>query len=358
MFKIFNLNTMRNLCLFLVMLLMLGGCRNEGELFPQLDLENLYKIEDNFSDSVSKKVYEIYEQYGVTVVFNDTIGKVFVKTDIYGDSVFTYETVDPAWSFTGYSETDYSYSYMEDPDSRLKMLRVVQQFLDGCSKTLYPQVILLLDSYTTTTSNGQVTNYENGNFLVTYRSLLLCASADNTVLESLPESIMRTFIIQRINDYASELALYHRVSKDYIGKSWEAIGAVNLKEPITYWENDPWAGEFERTITTFIEGPLYNSASCLQDDWWGFRDYDVELVEIFRKAVRELIGTYGFVSQSEEGAANCPPADEEEDLKLFVREMLRYSREEFEALWGEQPLVMQKYEILYELLENELGVKL
>ncbi len=316
------------------------------------------RYKDNSSDSIQKRVYDIYKQYGVTVVFNDTLGKVFVKQDIQGDSVFTYETVDPAWGFTSYTDVDYYYTYLTDPDEKSKMLDVVEKFLGRCSKALYPQVILLLDSYYTESANGSVETYSNGGFKVTYRSLLLCNAREEDVLTSLPEEIMRTFIIQRISDYTLQLASFHRLSKDYIGKSWGTIGAVNLKEPITFEEMNMWGELEEYTITKFIEGPLYNSAACLQDDWWGFRSYAPDVVEKFRTAVRQLIGPFGFVSQSEKGAANCPPEDEEEDLKLFVREMLRFSKEDFEKLWGDYALVMQKYDILYDLLANELGVKL
>ena len=39
-------------------------------------------------------------------------------------------------------------------------------------------------------------------------------------------------------------------------------------------------------------------------------------------------------------------------------EMLRLSRDEFEELWGDCPLVMEKYEILYDIVANKLGVEL
>lgn len=348
---------MKNLFLLLIMLAAFVGCRKEGEILPQLQLENLYEIKNNSSDSIQKRVYDIYDRYGVTVVFNDTLGKVFVKQDIKGDSVFTYETVDPAWGFTGYANVDYYYTYLTDPDEQSKMLDVVEKFLNRCSKVLYPQVILLLDSYYTEASNGSVETFSDGGFLVTYRSLLLCNAQRPNVLASLPEDIMRTFIIQRISDYTLQLASFHRLSKDYIGKSWEAIGAVYLKEPITY-EEDGWWGPEVYTVTQFRDAPLYNTASCLQDDWWGLRDYDLDLVEKFRKAVRQLIGPYGFVSQTNKGAGNRPPEDEKDDLQLFVKEMLRFSKAEFKKLWGDSELVMQKYDILYDLLSNELGVKL
>lgn len=57
----------------------------------------------------------------------------------------------------------------------------------------------------------------------------------------------------------------------------------------------------------FLNAPLYSSCSCLQDDWWGLRKYDAELVEVFRNAVRQLIGPLGFVMQSAKRSCGCSP---------------------------------------------------
>ena len=86
-------------------------------------------------------------------------------------------------------------------------------------------------------------------------------------------------------------------------------------------------------------------------------DY-ADYVEDFRNAVRQLIGPFGFVMESAKSPIGAPPTDESDDLQVFVKEMLRFSQEEFETLWGDYPLVMQKYDILYDLLTNEFGVEL
>lgn len=52
------------------------------------------------------------------------------------------------------------------------------------------------------------------------------------------------------------------------------------------------------------------------------------------------------------------PRKNEIDLVLYITEMLRLSRDEFEELWGGCPLVMEKYEILYDIVVNKLGVEL
>lgn len=77
----------------------------------------------------------------------------------------------------------------------------------------------------------------------------------------------------------------------------------------------------------------------------------------FRAAVRAAIGQFGFVN-GDLFADVISPGKNETDLVLYITEMLRLSRDEFEELWGGCPLVMEKYEILYDIVANKLGVEL
>ena len=70
---------MRNSLLLLMVMFGLWCCQKEDSITPELKLENLYEVKNNALDSIQQRVYDIYEQYKVTVVFNDTIGKVFVN---------------------------------------------------------------------------------------------------------------------------------------------------------------------------------------------------------------------------------------------------------------------------------------
>lgn len=334
------------------------GCDKKDEVKPELKLENLYAMQDNASDSIQHKVYQIYKDYGVSVFFNDTVGKVFVKMDIKGDSVFHYELLDPAWTFTGYNELEYNYEYMIDPDEQSEFLSMLEVFLKKCSKTLYPFSVLVVNSYTTIDNRDKVEIYEEGSYGVFYK-LLLITGDKSTKLTDMPNELIRGIIEDRITDYKDLLSAFHRVSKDYRGvKDWATLGIKKLSIPIQFETVDPWGNPVTKVYEDFAPYPLYGETSCLNDNWWGFRDFTVEVVELCRKSVRAEIGKFGFVGQSLKSRVGAPPKDEEDDLKVFVKEVMRYSQKDFGVIWGNYPLVMQKYEILSGVIMDELGVEL
>ena len=77
---------MKHSILYILLVFLAVACQKESEITSSIGFENLYEIKDDPTDSIQHKRYEIYQTYGVPVYFNDTIGKVFVKTDINGDS--------------------------------------------------------------------------------------------------------------------------------------------------------------------------------------------------------------------------------------------------------------------------------
>lgn len=115
--------------------------------------------------------------------------------------------IDPAYSFTGYNNLDYEYSFLTDPAAQNQLLDVVEEYLGSCNKNLYPQVILLTNSYSKTDQRGTTDVIADGKFDVTYRSLLLSYTPDEEVLESLANEIMKTFY------YPANCRLFYGSSK-------------------------------------------------------------------------------------------------------------------------------------------------
>lgn len=59
---------MRNV-IYLVFAFLILGCGNEDELTSKIEIENLYGIQDDPSDPVKHRVFEMYSEYGIPVYF-------------------------------------------------------------------------------------------------------------------------------------------------------------------------------------------------------------------------------------------------------------------------------------------------
>jgi len=73
---------------------------------------------------------------------------------------------------------------------------------------------------------------------------------------------------------------------------------------------------------------------------------------------RSIAGRFGFVMGSVFGNGLFTPRDTKEDVELYVKVMLATQEETFRKQWGAYPLVMQKYEVLYKIITEKLGVEL
>ena len=163
---------MRNIFYCFLLAFFILGCRKEDSLEVQLELRDLYAITDNPNDSIQHRIWEIYDKYHVPVYFNDTIAKEFMKIDVYGDTVWRYETVDMAWTFDGNEGRTYTYSYMTDPKEQMFALDIVEKLLTDASPTLYPYSIFIADSALAVNDNGR-TSWNGGAYSVGYKTLLM-----------------------------------------------------------------------------------------------------------------------------------------------------------------------------------------
>ena len=73
---------------------------------------------------------------------------------------------------------------------------------------------------------------------------------------------------------------------------------------------------------------------------------------------RGLVGTLGFVSYDPGYGSRFTPRNTDVDLELYLEEMMKYPRKQFLERWESSPLVIKKYEILYAIIRDELGVEL
>ena len=118
--------------------LLMIACSKESTLESRINLDELYVIQDDPDDPVKHRIYEIYETYGIPVYFNDTIGRIFLKTDVHGQPVYQYEKLDLAWGYDSYKKLEYHYQYITDPEKQLEVLTWIGQYLRDADKALFP----------------------------------------------------------------------------------------------------------------------------------------------------------------------------------------------------------------------------
>ena len=121
---------MKHIFIYLSLLIAvaLTSCQKEDDLSNEIDFSNIYAIADS-DDPVQHLRYQIFTDYGVSVYFNDTIGRYYVRNDINGNPYYRYETIDPSWAFYTNNSDDmsssdyiYKYYYVEGEDRQITCL--------------------------------------------------------------------------------------------------------------------------------------------------------------------------------------------------------------------------------------------
>ena len=338
---------------YIFLMISILGCQEESSLNSIIEYENIYAIEDDPSDPVKHRIYEIYKESGVPVYFNDTIEKVFIKEDVYGNPVYKYETLDLAWSFSSYSSLDHSFEYMTDPDEQLEALDIIEKYLALSSKALYPYNFFIVKSFTTEDQEGETKEYDNGVFGIYFRTVIVTGNWSDAVKEELPSGMLRGMVKNRITNYSDLLTEFFNVSKALWYKNSYVDIDKNFYEYLVSPNEFGWSNGWGDDLPP----NYYFSVGCFSDTWYAVDEFTPEGLENFRAAVRLKVGQFGFIS-SGRWLSTTTPDDTEQDLTAYINELLSISPEKFNELWGACPLVMKKYNILYDIVVNELGIDL
>ena len=303
---------------------LLLACQKEDGITPGTGFENLYTIQDDPNDSIQHKRYELYTTYGVPVFFNDTIGKVFVKTDVNGDSVFRYETLDLNWAFSGTNSGSVTYQVTQLSSAGVEQKEIISRYRN------------LMFSWINQINEEDMLEKAAG-----YRNEI---------------------VKLKVQNYSDELnAFNNMLDESLYDKNW---GEFYPDERIPYWRSSaslqiwfPWplVEEWEQDSSYRKEMMTYGNVT--NPNWpegvWTDEEFDN-----YALYCRGLVGTLGFVSYDPGYGSRFTPRNTDVDLELYLEEMMKYPRKQFLERWESSPLVIKKYEILYAIIRDELGVEL
>lgn len=341
-------------------LLLLAACSSEDPIVPGAAPANDFTIADNPDDPVQHARYELYREYGVPVYFNDTIAKRQKGTDLQGNPIYSYETVDLAWTFSTYTHNvKYSYQYITDAAEQLRALDYVRDYLKTVSKPMRPFSIMVADTLTVQSSN----KIEKPVYHVGYRTLVFAQVKDLTdpaERSTQIQSTINSMISDRVRANREVCARFSENAKE---KGWYYTEWSKLPNcpTITLWMGKSWIisvnGLYdEPPFTTYNNEDLIavlTQTSPAGTPW--VSDYD-EAIAIRKNMLAEM-ANYGFL-RGWKDTGRWTPRTDDEDREYYLQAMLHLGDGGFRQRYGAYKLVMEKYEPLYEFVTQQLGVNL
>lgn len=354
---------MKKIIYILALIFLTFSC--EKEIIEPSDetIINYFEIKnDNPDDPVEKARYEIYEKYGVPVFFNDTIAKVFVKMSPRGDSVFRYERVDMNWTYYGTTSTTYryEYTYCTTEAEKLKALDFARDYLEIVSKPLRP-FCFLATKFTTKielrSGMDMLGPYSRSGYEIGYRTLLLHNLNGVPVADYplLPAKAKKMMITNKLKNYKKELDEFESVSDSkWYGVFWE--------DPVPQGLGVVW--DSSHVMKKYSSSGKYEKDQKIKftPDYIYYKFFDryypletEETLEPLKQGARAKMGVFGFVGYKNTSSMTY---EKSQELDVYLDQILTTNKEEFTRRWGTSPLVMKKYNILYKIIKEQLGIDL
>lgn len=338
--------------IFAILLIGTSCSQKEEPLENKIDFSSPYALADNPLDSIAHHRYEIYKKYGVSVFFNDTVSRKFTGMSHYGDSLFLYETLDLNWSFSSHNKNSVQYfvTYNTDPSAQETALKFVDEFLATASEPLRPFSIFLPKTLKIT-QEGKAD--ESPEFWNGFRTLVITKTETlkQEQIKDFTTNILRSIVVENVLKNEKVVSDFGQVSSEnkYYGKDWYS----DLK--CTFDKAEPNGGWLWRPNRlwdpTWIANTIRNA--------WKSGIEDEEMYAAYRELVVREIGQFGFISGDVKYQLDhvSSPYNVTEDLTYYVTCMLQIGSEEFIKRYGMSPLVVKKYNILRNYIENVLKIE-
>lgn len=331
--------------IFLAIILFLTFACSKEVIESNIETINHYVITDDPNDPVQHKRYEIFTQYGVPVYFNDTVSITPNGVDYFGNTIYNVETIDLRWGYESSDNSRYTYEYISADEDKLEMLLLVEDYLKMAKKAIYPFSVLAVKKLTITDEDRNTSgDAKYGRFGIYFRCLLLTngwGMKDNDKDEvidkaDVPSGIKLQIARQKIKNYSTQLLMFNVVSRlEWYDTFWPLI---DKSLPAGY---SAWG---------LLDEPIFYKTYL----GWG---YTMEQIKEIQDELRKTIAAYGFVTGGT-GMNYSSPFNYGDDVDGYLRQMLRMTKKEFVELYKDFPLVMKKANVLYDILENEIGLYL
>lgn len=290
--------------------LFLFSCGDKENLSPSNLDGDWYELTDS-DDPLDHLRYTVFQTYGISIFYNDTIGRQERGIDNLGEQIVYYEVLNPNYSIessTKYAQYELSYD-REAIISGVEFIRdrVLSKLI---SSVLYPRSFLLVKALTLNATSSSYKHTEK-----VYRGMM-------TSCVSLTEEIA-TMSESEVERMACEVA---------------------AEEYATY---------------------LIENASSLLEAFYNVSRAEVTSVNLYDFSLSSSstppfvsnLEEYGFLSYSKESQYNATrkvatTIGERDDVVDYLTEVLVNDDDAFEAKYGSYEYVMKKYELMKAVMTN------
>ena len=326
----------------------LTACSSEDELTNMINFDSPYVIKDNPSDPIQHRRYQIYEKYGVSVFFNDTLSQKYVGERNDGSKIYQYETLDFNWNFSSHNKDNVTYrpEYLESIEDMEKGLNFAEAFLNEASKAMRPFSLFLPKTFTIE-EKGRFSTPE---FWSGFRTLVIPAiqSIQEESVKAFSHDILLSMVKDKVKNNSTFVAAFGEISKQKYGKPWVlennngGLGCQWGVEHVgTYWK--PSELYEDGMYQIYLMDPSTNVSSE--------EEFNAE-----RSVVFSQIGQFGFISGDSYLDHLMSPKNVNEDLTCYLDTMLSIGSKLFLERYGKSTLVLKKYNMLANYINHELGI--
>ena len=337
---------------------LLTACSGEDELTNSIDFTSPYaQIVDDPDNLVQHERYELFQEFGVPVYFNDTIATRVTGKDLQGNDVYTTETIDLNWGFQSHDKNsvNYKFDYLTTEDQQLGALDFARTYLSMTTEKMRPFCLLLVDTLYIT-RGGATTKPE---YHTNFRALVVSQlqDLDNAGKQERATNILRDMVLSKVTLNEELVARFGAVSsRDKLyGRPWVVSGSNGglgcvwgVPHTGSWWHPeelyDPEMGD------EYVE------------NGWSSGVYSLAAFEAERALIFAQIGKFGFIcgdtSYNNLSSHLMSPANISQDLNYYVTQMLQLGETEFMARYGGSTMVKKKYQILADYITGELGINL
>ncbi|MCK9305343.1 MAG: hypothetical protein PHP30_03785 [Bacteroidales bacterium] len=297
----------------LSLLVFCSSCRKEEIVnFPDYD-KDWFVLEDNPSDPADHAAYLFYSEFGIPVYYNDTIGSQ-ERVDVWGNRYIHYETLTLNYSLGGLAAASAS---------------PVISSLTYCSKECVPAAIDYLREYIMPIIPSSIHIH----------SFLLVENMNSLSFGTNAFKGFNTLVIGK----ASQLPTMSEVQKK------EFNGAVLRSTLSDFVINQ---GRFNTELERFYKVSRDLSTT---KDLYGLYTYYLSssYVTGLPAGTPINVNTVGFLS-TDPSSTYYTPKTTWMDVNMYLEAILSQTHEEFVAKYGTYELIMTKYTIIKNILEESV----